>query len=229
MTIPVYVGFDPREEAGTWAFGSSLLEHASRPVSIIPLHLPLFRSFYAAGQRDGSNAFTMTRFLIPFLQGYTGTAIFMDGADMLLKADISELWALRDLYKPLQVVKHDYKTKWPRKYLGTAMESDNKDYPKKNQSSVMILNCMHMSWRQITPESVQQMTGSQLHQFSWLKDDQIGELPKEWNWLVQEDGPNPDAKLLHFSSGVPLMPAHANSPHAADYMRQCARMNHVTD
>ena len=60
-SIPVYVGFDPREEAGTWAFGSSLLEHASRPVSIIPLHLPLFRSFYAAGQRDGSNAFTMTR------------------------------------------------------------------------------------------------------------------------------------------------------------------------
>ena len=148
---------------------------------------------------------------------------------MLMRADIAELWALRDPYKPVQVVKHDYRTKWPRKYLGTKMEAPNEDYPRKQWSSVMILNCMHMSWRKLTPESVQKMTGQELHRFSWLQEDEIGELPKEWNWLVQEDGPNPDAKLLHFSSGVPLMPAHANSPHAADYMRQVSRMNHVTD
>jgi len=227
--IPIFAGFDQREEAGYHAFTSSLLEHASAPFTVTPLHLPLFRSFYAPGVRDGSNAFVYTRFLIPFLQGYTGSAIFCDGSDMLLRADIAELWALRDPYKPVQVVKHDYRTKWPRKYLGTKMEAPNEDYPRKNHSSVMILNCMHMSWRKLTPESVQKMTGQELHRFSWLQEDEIGELPKEWNWLVQEDGPNPDAKLLHFSSGVPLMPAHANSPHAADYMRQCARMNHVTD
>ncbi len=227
--IPIFAGFDQREEAGYHAFTSSVLEHASAPFTVTPLHLPLFRSFYAPGVRDGSNAFVYTRFLIPFLQGYTGSAIFCDGSDMLMKADIAELWALRDPYKPVQVVKHDYRTKWPRKYLGTKMEAPNEDYPRKQWSSVMILNCMHMSWRKLTPESVQKMTGPDLHRFSWLQEDEIGELPKEWNWLVQEDGPNPDAKLLHFSSGVPLMPAHANSPHAADYMRQCARMNHVTD
>ena len=227
--IPIFAGFDQREEAGYHAFTSSVLEHASAPFTVTPLHLPLFRSFYAPGVRDGSNAFVYTRFLIPFLQGYTGSAIFCDGSDMLMKADIAELWALRDPYKPVQVVKHDYRTKWPRKYLGTKMEAPNEDYPRKQWSSVMILNCMHMSWRKLTPESVQKMTGQELHRFSWLQEDEIGELPKEWNWLVQEDGPNPDAKLLHFSSGVPLMPAHANSPHAADYMRQCARMNHVTD
>lgn len=227
--IPIFAGFDQREEAGYHAFTSSVLEHASAPFTVTPLHLPLFRSFYAPGVRDGSNAFVYTRFLIPFLQGYTGSAIFCDGSDMLMRADIAELWALRDPYKPVQVVKHDYRTKWPRKYLGTKMEAPNEDYPRKQWSSVMILNCMHMSWRKLTPESVQKMTGQELHRFSWLQEDEIGELPKEWNWLVQEDGPNPDAKLLHFSSGVPLMPAHANSPHAADYMRQCARMNHVTD
>lgn len=227
--IHIYAGFDQREEAGYHAFTSSVLEHASAPFTVTPLHLQLFRSFYAPGVRDGSNAFVYTRFLIPFLQGYTGSAIFCDGSDMLMKADIAELWALRDPYKPVQVVKHDYRTKWPRKYLGTKMEAPNEDYPRKQWSSVMILNCMHMSWRKLTPESVQKMTGQELHRFSWLQEDEIGELPKEWNWLVQEDGPNPDAKLLHFSSGVPLMPAHANSPHAADYMRQCARMNHVTD
>ena len=227
--INIFAGFDQREEAGYHAFTSSVLEHASAPFTVTPLHLQLFRSFYAPGVRDGSNAFVYTRFLIPFLQGYTGSAIFCDGSDMLMKADIAELWALRDPYKPVQVVKHDYRTKWPRKYLGTKMEAPNEDYPRKHWSSVMILNCMHMSWRKLTPESVQKMTGQELHRFSWLQEDEIGELPKEWNWLVQEDGPNPDAKLLHFSSGVPLMPAHANSPHAADYMRQCARMNHVTD
>ena len=227
--INIYVGFDPREEAGTWAFGSSLLERASCPVSITPLHLPLFRSFYSAGQRDGSNAFTMTRFLVPFLQGFTGSAIFCDGADMLLKADIAELWALRDPYKPVQVVKHDYRTKWPRKYLGTKMEADNRDFDRKNWSSVMIINCMHMRWRQMTPETVQAMSGEQLHRFCWMDDDEIGELPKVWNHLADEDGPNPDAKLLHFTAGVPLFPAHKHSPHAADYARQVARMNYITD
>lgn len=227
--IPIFAGFDQREEAGYHAFTSSLLEHASAPFTVTPLHLPLFRSFYAPGVRDGSNAFVYTRFLIPFLQGYTGSAIFCDGSDMLLRADIAELWALRDQYKPVQVVKHDYRTRWPRKYLGTQMEAPNEDYPRKQWSSVMILNCMHMSWRKITPESVQQMTGPELHRFSWLADDQIGELPKVWNWLVQEDGANPDAKLLHFSSGIPLIPMHAEVAHAEDYWRQAARMNHVTD
>jgi len=227
--IPVFVGFDPREEAGTHAFTSSLLEHASAPVSIVPLHAPLFRSFYAPGVRDGSNSFTYHRYLIPFLQGFTGSAIFCDGADMLLKADIAELWALRDCYRPVQVVKHDYRTKWPRKYLGTRMESDNRDYERKQWSSVMIINCMHMRWRQMTPETVQAMSGEQLHRFCWMDDDEIGELPKVWNWLCDEDGANPDAKLLHFTAGVPLFPAHKHSPHAADYARQVQRMNYITD
>ena len=108
------------------------------------------------------------------------------------------------------------------------MEWANEDYPRKQWSSVMIMNCMHMSWRQITPEAVQTMTGSQLHQFSWLADNQIGELPKVWNWLSDEDGPNPDAKLLHFTAGVPLMPRHSTVAHADDYWRQASRMNHVT-
>jgi lipopolysaccharide biosynthesis glycosyltransferase len=225
--ISIYAGFDPREEAGYHAFTSSMLEHASCPFTVTPLHLPLFRSFYAPGVRDGSNAFVYTRFLIPFLQGYTGSAIFCDGSDMIAMADIAELWALRDPYKPVQVVKHDYKTKWPRKYRGTSMEAPNEDYPRKQWSSVMIMNCMHMSWRQITPESVQQMTGAQLHQFSWLADDQIGELPKAWNWLADEEGYNPEAKLLHFTTGIPLMPKHSKTAHASDYLWQASRMNRV--
>ena len=38
--IPIYAGFDPREEAGYHAFTSSLLEHASVPFTVTPLHDP---------------------------------------------------------------------------------------------------------------------------------------------------------------------------------------------
>lgn len=226
--IHVYIGYDEREEAGTHVFVSSVFEHTTTPVMICPLHLEMFKSFYDAGHRDGTNAFIYTRFLVPFLQGFTGWAVFADGADMLLRADLSELWALRDFYKPVQVVKHDYKTKHPRKYVGTKMEAMNLDYPRKNQSSVMLINCSHFAWRQMTPENVTKMRGPELHRFSWLKDDQIGDLPIEWNWLADEYGPNPDAKLLHWTAGTPAFPHYANAPHADDFRRQLARVNYVT-
>jgi hypothetical protein len=65
-----------------------------------------------------------------------------------------------------------------------------------------------------------QMTGPELHRFSWIPDEQIGELPKVWNWLADEDGANRDAKILHWTAGVPAFPAHKHSPHAADFFRQ---------
>lgn len=226
--IPVYVGFDPREEAGTHVFTSSLIHRSSWPVSVIPLHLPLFRSFYSKGNRDGTNAFIYTRFLVPFLQDWRGWAIFADGADMLMRADIAELWALRDEYKAVQVVKHDYRTKHPRKYCGTQMEADNHDYPRKQWSSVMLINCHHYHWRDITPESVERMTGPELHRFSWLRDEMIGELPAEWNWL-DEYGPNPDAKLIHWTTGTPAFAAYKDSPHADEFRAQLEAVTHVTD
>jgi hypothetical protein len=227
--IPVYVGFDPREEAGTHAFASSVLHRASQPVSFVPLHLPLFKPFYSNAQRDGTNAFTYTRFLIPYLQNWVGWALFCDGADMLMRADISELWALRDYYKAVQVVQHDYHTKHPRKYCGTKMEAENRDYPRKQWSSVMLINCGHYSWRQMTPEQVEKMTGPELHRFLWLKDDVIGGLPIEWNWLADEFGQNNEAKLLHWTAGSPAFPHYANAAHADEFRASVALVNHVTD
>lgn len=227
--IPLYVGFDEREEAGTHAFVSSVLQHATSPVSFTPLHLQQFRSFYSKGVRDGSNAFIYTRFLIPFLQDFRGWAVFADGADMLCRADISELWALRDPYKAVQVVQHDYKTRHPRKYVGTRMESANEDYPRKNWSSLMLINCQHFDWREMKPETVETLTGRDLHTFSFIRPDCLGALPAEWNWLADEYGKNPDAKLLHWTAGTPAFPHYKDAPHAEDFRAQVARMNHVTD
>lgn len=226
--IPIYFGFDEREEIGVHTFTSSVIHHATKPIQLIPLHLGLFRDFYTAGHRDGSNAFIYTRFLIPFLQSFRGWAIFCDGADMIVKDDIAELWNLRDEYKAVMVAPHDYKTKHPRKYLGTQMEAENHDYPKKNQSSVMLINCAHFAWRQMTPEKVAKMSGSELHQFAWIPDHQIGHLPMEWNWLADEYGANADAKLLHFTCGIPAFPRHSNAPHADDWAQAACRITHAT-
>jgi hypothetical protein len=40
--------------------------------------------------------------------------------------------------------------------------------------------------RVLTPEFVDDHSGSDLHRFGWLPDSLIGELPKEWNVLVGE-------------------------------------------
>lgn len=225
--IPIYLGFDPREEVGSHVFTSSLINRASRPVSFCPLHLPLFSSFY--GTKQGTNSFTFTRFLIPFLQEWKGWAIFADGADMICRANISELWALRDPYKAVQVVKHDYQTQHPRKYIGTRMECENQHYPRKNWASMMLINCGHFWWRDMTPEHVENLKPLDLLQFSWLKDELIGELPKEWNWLADEYGENPDAKILHWTAGIPGFPHYKDAPHAWYWREAHKRMNHATE
>ena len=226
--ITVYTGFDPREEVGTHTFTSSVLHNASEPVSFCHLHTPQLRKFYGADQKDGTNAFTFTRFLIPYLQGYQGFALFVDGADMVCKGDIAELWALRDPFKAVQLVKHDYKTAHPRKYIGTEMEADNTDYPCKNWSSVMLINCAHYDWRRITPPVVEKAAGSDLHRFSFIPERFIGELPSEWNWLADEAGHNDKAKLIHWTCGIPAFPLYKDAPMAQDWHQAYARVNYAT-
>ena len=53
---------------------------------------------------------------------------------------------LADETKAVQVVKHDYKTKYPVKYLG----AKNEDYRKELVSSVILFNCGHPANRTLT-------------------------------------------------------------------------------
>jgi hypothetical protein len=55
----------------------------------------------------------------------------------------------------------------------------------------------------LTKQFVSEAGGAILHRFGWLNDDEIGELPKEWNHLVREYQQNPEAKLAHFTLGAP--------------------------
>lgn len=222
--IPVVVGYDPREAVAFHTCANSIIRHASEPVSIVPLALNVLAPFYTEKHGDGSNQFIYSRFLVPYLMGFKGHAIFLDG-DMVVTADIAELWRLRSHWHAVQVVKHDYETRVPIKYLGAKNES----YPRKNWSSVILWNCGHYGNRTLTPDYVQSQTGAHLHRFQWLQDERIGDIPMEWNWLCTEYEDNPAAKLLHYTIGTPCFKDYEQAPMASFWHKERALMTQVIE
>jgi lipopolysaccharide biosynthesis glycosyltransferase len=213
--IPIFVGYDPREAIAYHTCVNSIIRHASQPVAIVPVALNLFQD-YKETHGDNSNHFVYTRFLVPHLMSYQDWAIFIDG-DMVLRDDIVKLWNMRlEGHYDVMVVKHDYKTRMAEKYMG----SKNEDYPRKNWSSVILWNCSSWPNRKLTPDFVQSQPGSYLHRFSWLDDKRIGELPVEWNWLPDEFGVNPEAKLLHYTLGTPCFAEFADTPQSEEWHRE---------
>jgi hypothetical protein len=215
VTEPVrlFCGHDDREAIGYAVFCHSVLEHASIPVSFTPLS--------SMGMPVGSNAFTLSRFLVPYLCGYQGMAIFMDASDMLMTGDIAELAALYDPSKAVQVVRHpDYKTRHPVKYIATEMECPNIDYPRKNWASVMILNCAHPVWAGVSPETLGDLDRLKMLQLARAEGN-IGELPAEWNRLVDEG--QPYGKVLHWTAGLPAFTHYADAPFAGEWREARAR------
>ena len=137
---------------------------------------------------------------------YQGWALFLD-CDQLMLGDVSELWRLRDERYAVQVAKHDYQPQEEKKFMGAVQTK----YVKKNWSSVMLMNCDKC--KSLTPDYVNSATGLQLHQFKWLEnDDLIGEIPLEWNWLVDEPGYEikEGIKNLHYTKGGPYFKEYKN-------------------
>ena len=212
--IPIFIGYDPREAVAYHVCVNSIIRHASRPVSIIPLALNLFTD-YTETHTDGSNHFIYSRFLVPHLMEFSGHAIFMDG-DMIVRNDITQLWDQRNQSKAVSVVKHEYQTRLTEKYLG----SKNENYPRKNWSSVILWNCAHAANKILTPDFVQHATGAQLHRFSWIDDSEIGALAPEWNWLPDELGVNENANILHYTLGAPCFHDFATTTMADEWHRE---------
>jgi lipopolysaccharide biosynthesis glycosyltransferase len=212
--INIFIGYDHREAIAYHVCANSIIRHSSKPISFTPLALKNMQD-YQETHTDGSNQFIYSRFLVPHLMEYNGWAIFMDG-DMLVRDDIDTLWALRDDSKAVMVVKHDYKTKMTEKYLG----AKNENYPRKNWSSVILWNCGHAANKVVTPAFIETATGAQLHRFTWLADELVGELPSVWNWLPDEFGANQDAKLLHYTLGTPSFHDFATTPMGDEWHRE---------
>ncbi len=216
--INLIVGFDQREAVAYHVFCQSVIEKTTLPVSFMPLSLKALGQ-YTETHTDGSNSFIYSRFLTPYLMSYKGWAIFADG-DMVCKQDLKLLWDLRDSSKAVQVVKHDYRTKYSQKYLG----NKNEDYPRKNWSSLILWNCAHPKHKLLTPEFIQKQTGAFLHRFTWLDDEDIGGLDKKWNWLAIEYEDVPDVNLIHYTLGTPCFKDYKHTSMASEWHKSYERL-----
>jgi len=232
----VYIGWDKREPHAALVAASSLRRHSSASLEIIELKLthPHVRRRYwrqfttEHGQRfdsvDGkhfSTDFSFSRFLIPSIQGYRGWCVFCD-CDFLFRGDIAELADIIDDKYAVMVVKHDHKPKNVKKMDGMVQAS----YDRKNWSSFVLWNCGHPAHRgKITPVEVNEMPGSWLHTFAWLKDEEIGEIPEEWNWLVNispttKAPKDTDPKGVHFTEGGPWFEEYREVPYADEWWEE---------
>jgi hypothetical protein len=200
--IRLFIGYDPRERAATNVLIDSLYQHSSRPLAITPLVTPQLEAqglFQRPRDPRQSTAFSFTRFLVPHLMGYRGWAIFMD-CDMLCRGDIDALWRLRDDRFAVMCVQHEHVPQEAVKFLGEPQSP----YPKKNWSSLMLLNCARCT--ALTPDYVNSASGLELHRFHWLAGDhEIGALPDCWNHLVDVQAREraEQATLLHWTLGGP--------------------------
>jgi lipopolysaccharide biosynthesis glycosyltransferase len=220
--IQVFLGFDTRETVAFHVLSHSIHQHASQPVSIAPIMLSQLGNLYTRDINPlQSTQFSFSRFLTPHLSNYEGWSIFMD-CDMVMTEDIAKLWAMRDDRYAVMCVKHDHNPVEEIKFLGAIQTK----YQKKNWSSVMLFN--NARCKALTPEFVNTATGLELHQFKWLSsDDEIGEIPIEWNHLVGYNQPNPDAALIHYTLGGPYFNEYTDCEHADTWQKAFDAMHAV--
>ena len=218
----IFIGYDEHETVAYHVLAHSILKRSSIPVSIWPLRKELLKGFFnrPRGEKDSTD-FAITRFLVPYLSGFKGYSLFLD-ADMLVQADIAEMQTLAaDMPHryALKVVKHDYTPSTKTKFLDQVQTV----YQKKNWSSVMLFN--NEMCPTLTPEYVEKAHGLDLHQFKWTSEALIGELPKEWNWLVGEYGkPEKQIKNYHYTVGTPCFPDYASSDYSDLWYAEFADM-----
>lgn len=229
--LTIYIGWDAKEPAASAVLAHSILRRASKPVYLMPLTRKAVSHVYTRPRGPlESTDFSMTRFLVPYLNGYQGHALFLD-CDMLCLTDVWHvmLYALADPGKAVYVAQHDYTPQGATKFLGQPQTA----YPRKNWSSAMLFDCAKC--QRLTPEYVNTASGLDLHRFHWLdgadgkeprlpSETWIGHLPLEWNWLVGEYAPNPDAKILHWTKGGPWFADYAQADHADVWRAEAADM-----
>lgn len=210
--LRIFIGHDPRQPVSTQVLMHSLYARSSQPLAITPLrieNMPI--------KREGLTPFTYSRFLVPWLCNYEGWALFLD-ADMLCLGDIAELFLYKlpnhkgikgDEAIPLSALTPE---------LPTVMVVKN---PQRYEwASLILFNCNACSM--LTPEFVNNY--GKLHTFGFLNEREIGELPREYNHLVGYSDPRPDAKLVHFTQGIPAFSETEDCEYAKEWREEAMHM-----
>lgn len=211
-----FIGFDPVEVGTYHVMSNSLIRQSSMPISITPVSLSSMEGILTRERHPlQSNDFAFSRFLVPWICNYHGWAVFTD-CDMIVRDDPAKLWALRDDDFAVKVVKHNHVPVEEEKYLGNTQTK----YKRKNWSSVMLMNCGHPAMRCLTPDFVNTADGLYLHQFRFIEDEEIGDLPKTWNHLVGYDRFRNDAKLIHYTTGGPYFDEYRDCDYHQDWFKE---------
>lgn len=234
MGDQIWIGFDPREAS---AFAVTKSSIRRRLTQLVPIHGLILRDLQVKGLYtrptswrqvsavdlvmwdDISDApmateFSNSRFLVPVVQK-TGWGLFMD-CDMLVRHNLVRLFEKLDSKYAVYCVKHDYQPK-------TAVKMDNQvqtTYNRKLWSSFCVFNCSHPANNALTVEVVNTLPGRDLHRFCWLRDDQIGELGEEWNWIPGHSSENIDPKCVHFTEGVPSFKGYEDVSFADEWREE---------
>ena len=211
--IRVFIGYDDNEKVAFSVLSHSLLKHSTQPIAITPIRLQNIKDVFVRERlKIQSTEFAFSRFLVPYLSEYKGWSLFLD-SDMMFRDDIKNLWDMIDKDKSIMCCKHDYVPKQNVKFRG----AKNEPFPKKNWSSFMLMN--NHRCKMLSKEYVETATGLELHQFKWTHEENIGELPLEWNWLVSEYDYNKNAKNVHWTLGGPYFKDYAKSDYADEWCR----------
>ena len=225
--MKVFVGYDPREDIAYQVCKHSI-EARSKDAEVIPLKQSDLRNsgwYTRPVDKLASTEFTFTRFLVPELSNFNGWAVFID-CDVILTTDIAELFAQADDRYAVMCVQHDYAPK-----EGTKMDGQKQTiYPRKTWSSVMLFNCGHPSNKKLNMDLVNEteINGAYLHRFSWLKDEEVGNISNEWNWLVghYKEPTDGSPKLLHYTEGGPWFENYRNCEYHQLWKNELTEMMH---
>lgn len=228
----IWIGFDPREAAAYAVTRKSIKELLTQPLPVRGLVLDELRRqglywrpterrlgklYDVISEHEMATEFAISRFLVPHL-AQNGWALFMD-CDMMLRSNIARVFQGLDHSKAVYCVKHDHVPDYIEKMDGQVQSR----YARKNWSSFMVFNCGHPSNQKLTVEMVNTLPGRDLHRFCWLKDEEIGELGSEWNWLVGHSDPAIDPKVVHFTAGTPNMPSYEDCAFADEWRDELRR------
>ncbi len=236
----VWIGFDPREYPAFAVAKQSIREFDRHmPVNGVVLSDLQERGLYyrKTSRRLGklwdeisgahmSTEFAISRFLVPeIIRRKTmdwspgGWQLFVD-CDVMFRTSVYELKEHLTDDKAVFCVKHDHRPIGNVKMDGQEQAS----YPRKNWSSVMAFNCDHPSNAALTVDLVNSVPGRDLHRFCWLKDDEIGELPPEWNWIPGVSDSSLTPKCVHWSEGGPWFEAFRDVPYADEWRKHLVRL-----
>jgi hypothetical protein len=145
------------------------------------------------------------------LSDYEGWSLFIDN-DFLALDDVSKLWDLKDDRYAVMCTKHQHNPGEETKFLDTVQTK----YEKKNWSSCMLFN--NSKCRVLTPDYVNSASGLELHQFKWLEsDEQIGDIPLDWNYLVDCGTKVDNVSLVHYTLGGPYFKEFYNVEYAPEW------------